>query len=122
MPIFMDRHDMRGMTAEDVAAAHHKDLNIQDQYGVKYMTYWFDRDRGTNFCLIKAPDAATAERVHRESHGQIATDIIAVDLALIEAFLGRIGDPKMTPDTVAAIDSGLRAVMGKRLTRSSRIH
>src|SRR5438270_5956456 len=111
MPIFMDRHDMRGMTAEDVAAAHHKDLNIQDRYGVKYMTYWFDRDRGTNFCLIEAPDAATAERVHRESHGQIATDIIAVDLALIEAFLGRIGDPKMTPDTVAAIDSGLRAVM-----------
>src|SRR5947207_5000278 len=111
MPIFMDRHDMRGMTAEDVAVAHHKDLNIQDQYGVKYMTYWFDRDRGTNFCLTEAPDAATAERVHRESHGQIATDIIAVDLALIEAFLGRIGDPKMTPDTVAAIDSGLRAVM-----------
>ena len=112
MPIFIDRHDMHGMTAEDVAAAHRKDLNIQDRYGVKYMTYWLDRDRGTNFCLIEAPDAATAERVHRESHGQIATDIIAVDLALIEAFLGRIGDPKMHPDTVApAIDAGLRAVM-----------
>lgn len=112
MPIFMDRHDMRDMTAESVAAAHRKDLEIQDRYGVKYMTYWFDRERGTNFCLVDAPDVATAERVHREAHGEIATDIIAVDLAVIEAFLGRIGDPKVTPGTaVSAMDGGLRAVM-----------
>jgi len=112
MPIFIDRHDMRGMIAEDIAEAHRKDLAIQDRYGVKYMTYWFDRDRGTNFCLVDAPDAATAERVHREAHGAIASDIIAVDLAVIEAFLGRIGDPKVAPGTVApAIDGGLRAVM-----------
>jgi FAD/FMN-containing dehydrogenase len=39
MPIFMDRHDMRDLTAEDVAEAHRKDLEIQDQYGVKYLTY-----------------------------------------------------------------------------------
>ena len=36
MPIFMDRHDMRGMTAEDVAAAHHKDLNIALAAGGAY--------------------------------------------------------------------------------------
>jgi hypothetical protein len=28
MPIFMDLHDMRGLTAEDVAEAHRKDLGI----------------------------------------------------------------------------------------------
>jgi hypothetical protein len=39
MPIFVDRHDMRDMTAERVGAAHRKDLEIQDKYGVKYMTY-----------------------------------------------------------------------------------
>jgi hypothetical protein len=33
MPIFIDRHDMRDMTAESVAAAHRKDLEIQDKYG-----------------------------------------------------------------------------------------
>ena len=38
MPIFMDRHDMRGSTAENVAEAHRKDLEIQDKYGVKYMS------------------------------------------------------------------------------------
>ncbi len=35
----MDRHEMRGLTAEDVAEAHRKDLEIQDQYEVKYLTY-----------------------------------------------------------------------------------
>jgi class 3 adenylate cyclase len=112
MPIFIDRHDMRGMTAEDIAEAHRKDLAIQDRYGVKYMTYWFDRDRGTNFCLVDAPDAATAERVHREAHGAIASDIIAVDLAVIEAFLGRISDPKVAQGARAPeTGAGLRAVM-----------
>jgi hypothetical protein len=28
MPIFMDRHDMRGATAGNVAEAHRKDLEI----------------------------------------------------------------------------------------------
>ena len=37
MPIFMDRHDMAGATAENIAEAHRKDLEIQDKYGVKYM-------------------------------------------------------------------------------------
>jgi class 3 adenylate cyclase len=112
MPIFMDRHDMRGMSADSVAAAHLKDLDIQDRYGVKYMTYWFDHERGTNFCLVDAPDVATAERVHREAHGDIATDIIPVDLAAIEAFLGRIGDPKATPGiSTSQVGAGLRAVM-----------
>jgi hypothetical protein len=71
MPIFMDRHDMRDTTAEAIAAAHRRDLDVQRKYGVKYMTYWFDQDRGTGFCLVDAPDAATAEQVHREAHGEI---------------------------------------------------
>ena len=62
---------MRDMTAEAIAAAHRRDLDVQGKYGVKYMTYWFDQDRGTGFCLVDAPDAATAEQVHREAHGEI---------------------------------------------------
>jgi hypothetical protein len=49
-----------GHKAENVAEAHRKDLEIQDEYGVKYMTYWYDAERGTGFCLVDAPDAATA--------------------------------------------------------------
>jgi class 3 adenylate cyclase len=122
MPIFMDRHDIRGMTAESIAEAHRKDLEIQDRYGVRYMTYWFDHERGTNFCLVDAPNAATAERVHREAHGEIATDIVAVDLAVVEAFLGRIGDPAAAPGEIPAqMDAGLRAVMFTDLVGSTEM-
>ncbi len=112
MPIFMDRHDMSGLTRADVASAHNKDIEIQDRYGVKYMAYWFDEQGGGAFCLVDAPDEATAEQVHREAHGEIASAIVPVDLAAVEAFLGRIGDPRAAPGSAArANDSGLRAIM-----------
>lgn len=122
MPIFMDRHDMRGTTAEGIAEAHRKDLEIQDRFGVKYMTYWFDAERGTGFCLVDAPDAATAAHVHREAHGEVASDIIPVDLAAVEAFLGRIGDPRLIarPDGPEA-DAGLRAVMVTDIVGSTEL-
>lgn len=112
MPIFMDRHDLRGLTETDVAKAHSQDLAIQGRYGVKYMAYWFDEERGAGFCLVRAPDPATAERVHREAHGAIANAIIPVDLAAVEAFLGRIGDPLPSEQSPAPhVDPGRRAVM-----------
>ncbi len=112
MPIFMDRHSMPGLTAEQIAEGHRKDLEVQDRYGVKYMTYWWDSERSTGFCLVDAPDAAAAACVHREAHGNVALDIIPVDLAAVMAFLGRIGDPRAAPGgAVPAIDPGLRAVM-----------
>ena len=111
MPIFMDRHDIPGAKIEDVFGAHQKDIEIQGKYGVKYLTYWWDYESGTGFCLVDAPDPATAECVHREAHGNTATAIIPVDLAAVEAFLGRIGDPRAAPGAAPAIDPGLRAVM-----------
>jgi class 3 adenylate cyclase len=112
MPIFMDRHDMRNATAEHVAEAHRRDLEIQDKYGVKYMTYWYDEARCVGFCLVDAPDAATAEHVHREAHGEIPSDIIPVELATVEAFLGRIVDPHAHPSSIEpGTDAGLRAIL-----------
>ena len=101
MPIFMDRHHLHGMTPGHVAEAHRKDLEIQDKYGVKYLTYWYNSERCTGFCLVEAPDAATAEQVHREAHGEIASEIIGVDLATVEAFLGRISDPRHAAEPAA---------------------
>jgi class 3 adenylate cyclase len=92
MAIFMDRHDLTGLSAQDLANAHQMDLDIQDRYGVRFMTYWFDDDRKTGFCLIDAPDAEMAKRVHADSHGNLAEDVIAVDISAVEAFLGRITD------------------------------
>ena len=121
MPIFMDRHDVRGVRQEDIAELHRRDLDVQDQYNVKYMTYWFDHDRCSAFCLVDAPDPATAQRVHREAHGEVANAIIPVDLATVEAFLGRIGDPRAAPATAPAIDSGLRAIMFTDLVGSTEM-
>jgi class 3 adenylate cyclase len=112
MPIFMDRHDISGTTVENVADAHRRGLEVQDKYGVKYMTYWYDEARGTGFCLVEAPDAATVTRCHREAHGEIPSDIIPVDLAAVEAFLGRIGDPRLAAGgTKPDVGPGLRAVL-----------
>jgi hypothetical protein len=112
VPIFLDRHDLRGLTAADIAEAHRKDLEVQERYGVRFLTYWFDEARGTGFCLIDAPDIKTAMRVHDEAHGDVAKDVIEVDLSAVEAFLGRVSDP--TPSGLearVAFDAALRAIM-----------
>lgn len=112
MPIFLDRHDLRGLTAADIAEAHRKDLEAQDRYGVRFLTYWFDEARGNGFCLIDAPDIETAMRVHDEAHGDVAKDVIPVDLSAVEAFLGRVSDPAPgTPGNKPLLDGAFRAVM-----------
>ncbi|HVU72683.1 MAG TPA: DUF4242 domain-containing protein [Mycobacteriales bacterium] len=81
MPLFMDEHDkIPGLTAEAIAGAHARDLEVQGQYGVDYKHYWFDEKTGKAFCLVEAPDAATAERVHREAHGLTADRLTEVQV------------------------------------------
>ena len=110
MPIFLDRHDMVEQSAEETARLHIKDLEIQDKYGVRFLTYWYDADRHTTFCLVDAPDKATADRVHAEAHGYVANEMIEVELSAVEAFLGRIQDPP-SAKTAAIDDSAFRAIM-----------
>ena len=45
MAFFMDRHDFTGASAEDIAAAHAKDLEIQERHGVRFVSFWFDYER-----------------------------------------------------------------------------
>ncbi len=79
MPLFMDVHDhVDGLTAEAVAGAHKRDLEVQEKYGVNYRQYWFDEASGQVFCLVDAPDAEAAEAVHREAHGLVADHITPV--------------------------------------------
>lgn len=104
----MDRHDLAGATAQEVAEAHRRDLEVQDKYGVKYITYWFDPEAETGFCLVDAPSKETAERVHRESHGLVANRIIEVDPQRVTNFLGKIEEPE--PGEPIA-NSALRAIL-----------
>jgi hypothetical protein len=48
------------------------------EYGVQYQRYWFDEDSGKVFCLVDAPDAEAAARVHQEAHGLVADEITMV--------------------------------------------
>ncbi len=80
MPLFMDVHENlpEGATAADVAHAHQADLAKQQAYGVNYVRYWVDEKDHKAFCLVEAPDADAAARVHREAHGLVADRIFEV--------------------------------------------
>jgi hypothetical protein len=76
MALFIDSHTIDGgVRATDVAQAHLADLQTQDSYGVRYLRYWVDEAAGRIFCLVDAPDAEAAIRVHREAHGLVAESI-----------------------------------------------
>ena len=79
MPLFMDVHNIEGgVSAQDVADAHAKDVEVQGQHGVNYLRYWVDEDAGKIFCLVDAPDEESAHAVHREAHGLVADEIYEV--------------------------------------------
>ena len=60
MPLYMDVHErVEGLTAETVAQAHKRDLEVQAAYGVKYLKYWFDEHTGKGFGLKLVTGAGT---------------------------------------------------------------
>jgi len=124
MPVYMDRHYVEGASRHAIADAHQKDLALQEKYDVKFLTYWFDDMRCTAFCLIEAPNRETIERAHNEAHGLIPNEVIEVDPAVVEAFLGRIKDPPSAATAKtdeASVDAGFRAIMFTDLKDSTRM-
>jgi class 3 adenylate cyclase len=117
MALFLDRHNAPGATAADIAAAHSLDVAVQDKYGVRYVTYWFDDSEGTVFCLAEGPDREALEAVHREAHGLVADNIIEVGPGPINTFLG---DPPRHPTGEPYIESAVRAVLFTDLCDSTK--
>jgi AraC-like DNA-binding protein len=103
MPIYMDVHDIPGVAAGDVAAAHRQDMLIQHDFHCNCITYWIDIKRDTVFCLVEAPDMNSVEDMHRSSHGLVPHKIIEVQKEIVQSFLGRIYDPED-----AVIENGLK--------------
>jgi len=104
----MDRHDFAGLTAVDAANMHLKDLQLQESFGVQFLTYWFDYDRQTAFCLAKAPSGDAVEAVHRESHGSAPGHIVEVDERAVERFMGGIVDH---PPGEPYVETAFRAIL-----------
>ena len=90
MPLFMDRHDVPAVTAEQVAQAHLADLEMGAKFGVQFLAYWFDADQGEAFCLAKAPTGDSLTAVHQASHGLIPNEIISVSEDNVLRLLGRM--------------------------------
>ncbi|HJQ77634.1 MAG TPA: DUF4242 domain-containing protein [Acidimicrobiia bacterium] len=79
MTLFMDIHTIEGgVSADDVAEAHRKDLETQTGFGVSYLRYWVDEGAGKIFCLVEARRAEDANEVHRKAHGLVADEIYPV--------------------------------------------
>jgi len=79
MPLYMDVHSIEGgVSANDVADAHKRDLEEQGKHDVNYVRYWVDEKQGKVFCLVEAPNPEAAASVHREAHGLVADEIYEV--------------------------------------------
>lgn len=116
MPIYKDVHEVPETNHGELAEAHKKDLEIQDDFGVKILTYWHDNERGTVFCLIDAPSEDSIRQLHSHAHGNVPNQIISVDIMAVKSFLGRISDP--LPDDFtqfgageSEVDGAFRAIM-----------
>ncbi len=108
MPLYMDRHDLSGFTAADLAAAHLRDLEVQEDYGVRFVTYWFEEEAGSGFCLIEGPDKESVEAAHRAAHGMLPANVVEVDEANVRGFFGRLNThPPGEPYT----ESAFRAIL-----------
>ena len=75
--LYMDVHELGAgkVTADAVAKAHTADLAVQSRHGVEFLHYWVDEQRGTVYCLSRAPDADAVVATHKEAHGLLPTTI-----------------------------------------------
>jgi class 3 adenylate cyclase len=112
--LFMDVHEGIGdATAEDIEAAHQRDLAIQHRHGVRFLTYWFHDPSGQSFCLVEAPDREAAVACHKEAHGLLPHKVIEVTAPTLASFLG--GWERSVPNRATidgtTPDMGIRTLM-----------
>lgn len=118
MPWYLDRHDVPGVSPEDLAAAHVQDLEIQDRHDVKYVSYWFDPTAGSVFCLAEGPSKEAVNAVHRDSHGLEASAILEVDMRSMQTLMG---PPPVHPPGDAYVAPGVRAILFTDLCNSTEL-
>jgi len=122
MPLYMDRHDSVDNTPEEIAAAHKADLEIQKEFGVQYLSYWFEPMDRTVFCLADGPSREAVIEVHRKSHGLLAGRVIEIDPSLLQALMGEFPEyPPGTSYTATAVRAVLFTDICGSTERASRL-
>lgn len=126
MPIYMDVHESLGdATAEDVAEAHRRDLEMQGDFGVRFLTFWFNDDAGKAFCLVESPDADTAVACHKAAHGLTPHRIIEVSGDSMAGFFGEWqtndGDQAILDESTGEPDTAVRAIVFTDIVGSTAV-
>jgi hypothetical protein len=68
MARFMDVHEgFFGVSAEQLAEAHQRDVDIQNEEGVVYEHAWLDAEAGKVFCLASGPSREAVMRIHERA-------------------------------------------------------
>jgi class 3 adenylate cyclase len=119
----MDRHDAPGVTPEEIADAHTRDVEIQAKHRVHYHTYWFDPANGSVFCLAEGPSKQALEAVHQEAHGLLAEKILELDpnVPLNELFGTRPEFPLGTPYAAPAMRAIVFTDLAGSVEQTSRL-
>jgi class 3 adenylate cyclase len=120
MPFYLDRHDLDDVDPDHVVNAHMLDLAVQNEFDVKYLTYWFDYDRQRTYCLVDAPTEDSAIAVHRKAHGLLPSVITPVDPSEVDRYLGRIADPPDT-GTEAIMEPAFRTILFTDIVSSTEL-
>ena len=82
MTTYMDvHHGMKGLTADELKAAHDEDLAVESDEEVHFERAWADPESGTVYCLSRAPSADAVRRVH-ERAGHPTDEVHAVPLSV----------------------------------------
>jgi class 3 adenylate cyclase len=123
MPLFMDVHrNAHGITRDELEQAHIGDLQFQEKYGVRYITYWWNAEAGNVYCLVEAPSQDAATAVHREAHGLVADTFIEVEPITVNSMMHLRQEDLPNGQTIPETgepDSGLRAIMFTDLADST---
>lgn len=122
--LYLDVHQLEPGKVKfaDVAAAHKKDLAVQNKYGTQFQKFWVDETRGQVYCLVSATDTASIRKTHAEAHGLLPSHIYQVKDGEEAAMKGQkklfldvhyLGAGKVTAKDVAAAHQKDLAVQKK---------
>jgi uncharacterized protein DUF4242 len=95
---------------EDVAAAHTKDLAVEEKYGVHFLNFWVCEEEGLVYCLSTSGDTNAIRKTHAEAHGLLPSYTLKVTAGTAAALIGKknlfldiheLGAGNVTADAVA---------------------
>ena len=78
--LYIDVHQLQPGKVKfvDVANAHAKDLAVQKKYGVDFIKFWVDEEKGLVYCVSSSSDSAAIRKTHAEAHGLLPSHIYTV--------------------------------------------